>query len=139
MSCKPGLCVSYKADALRGVHHEDDRYMLALYGPQADLDCHVQEYTPRGEVSGMGYRAGGVLLQGFDVVEEGTAVILTFNDVRIERCTLKDVCGGLIYNASKGNRALGVIALEQPTSATNGSFEILFPEPTPADGVFVID
>lgn len=31
----PGLCAAYKADAMRGLHHEDDRYMLALYGPAA--------------------------------------------------------------------------------------------------------
>lgn len=135
----PCFCVGYKADIMRGVHHEDDRYMLALYADGAPISCHTQTYSPKGEVTGPGYAAGGVLLKGFEVVEDGEAAVLTFDDVRIERATLKDVAGGLVYNATRGNRAVGVIALAQKTSSTNGPFEVYFPEATAADGVFVID
>lgn len=136
---RPCFAVSYKADSMRGVHHEDDRYMIALYTESADLTCHVQTYTPKGEVTGPGYKAGGTLLKGFEVVEDGEAAVLTFDDVRWERATVKDVVAGLVYNASKNNRAVGVVALAQKTSSTNGPFEIIFPEATAADGVFVID
>lgn len=136
---RPGLCTCYIADALRGVHHEDDRYMLAIYGDSAKLGRHCTEYTPEGEVSGPGYRAGGVALSGFDVTEDGEAVVLTFNDVRIERATITDATAALIYNASKSNRAVGVVLLAQKTSSTNGPFEIIFPEATSTDAVFVIE
>lgn len=139
MSCKPGLCTSYIADALRGVHHEDDRYMLALYGEGAHLDCFCTEYSPKGEVSGPGYKPGGILLTGFEVTEDGAAVVLTFDDAHWERATITGAVGGLIYNASKRNRAVGVVALAQTTSSTNAPFDVFFPLPTATDGVFVIN
>jgi hypothetical protein len=113
--------------------------MLALYTDAASIASHTQTYTPKGEVQGPGYAPGGALLKGFEVVEDGEAAVLTFNDARWERVTLRDVVAGLVYNASKGNRAVGVVALAQKTSATNGPFEVFFPEATAADGVFVID
>ena len=136
---RPGLCATYKADAMRGVHHEDDRYMIALYGPKAALDCFVTEYTAKGEIAGPGYKPGGVQLYGFEVVEDGEAAVLTFDDVHWERLTVRDVVGALIYNASKHNRAVGVVALPVPTSATNGAFDLFFPPATAAEGLFVID
>jgi hypothetical protein len=136
---QPGLCVCYKADAMRGVHHEDDRYMIALYTDKAALDAYCEKYTPKGEVAGQGYTPGGTALKGFEVVEDGEAAVLTFDDVRWERVTVSGVIGGLIYNASKGNRAVGVVALPQPTSATNGAFDLFFPPPTASEGLFVID
>jgi len=135
----PGLCAAYKADAMRGLHHEDDRYMLTLYGPAAPLDAHTTADTTAGETAGAGYRAGGVPLKGFEVVEDGAAAVMTFDDVRIERATLRDVCAGLIYNASRGNRAVGVVVFQTPLSCTNGAFDIFFPQATAADGLFVID
>jgi hypothetical protein len=136
---KPGLCARYKADAMRGVHHEDDRYMIALYGDKAPLDCYVDTYTPKGEITGPGYKPGGFSLKGFEVVEDGEAAVLTFDDLHVERLTVRDVVGALIYNASKQNRAVGVVALSQPTSATNGAFDLFFPPATAAEGLFVID
>lgn len=139
MSLSPGLCVRYKADAMRGVHHEDDRYMAALYTDKADLGPYTTQYEAAGEISGPGYKAGGVRLTGFEVHEEGTAAILTFDDLKIERATLKDVCGVLVYNATKANRAVGVVLLAEKTSSTNGPFEVFFPLPTAAEGLFVVD
>ena len=135
----PGLCAAYKADVLRGVHHEDDRYMIALYSTNAVLDSSVSEYTSRGEITGPGYKPGGAVLSGFDVVEDGEAAVLTFDDVRWDRVTLRDVAGALIYNASKRNRAVGVVALPVPTSATSCAFDLLFPPANSAEGLFVID
>jgi len=135
----PAFCASYKAEIMRGVHAETDRYMLALYGEKCGIDEFTTQYTPKGEAQGDGYRAGGIALAGMRVEEDGSAACLTFDDALWERATLRDVCCGLVYNASKGNRAVGIVALAQKTSSTNGPFEIYFPEATAADGVFVID
>lgn len=135
----PCLCASYKAEIPRGIHHEGDRYMLALYGEKCGLSEFTTSYTKTGEMTGNGYAAGGKQLMGMRVEEDGSAAILTFDDITWPSVTLRDVCCGLIYNASKQNRAVGVVALAQKTSATNGPFTIYFPEATAADGVFVID
>lgn len=58
---RPCFCVGYKADIMRGVHHEDDRYMLALYPAGADLTPYTKEYSPSGEISGPGYPTLGVV------------------------------------------------------------------------------
>jgi hypothetical protein len=139
MACRPGLSVGYKADVLRGVHNENDRYMLALYTDKASMDEFVEAYSTVGEVAGPGYAAGGIQLTGFRVVEDGAAVILTFDDAHWDRVSISGVVGGLIYNASKKNRAVGVVALEQATSATNGAFDLYFPPATASEGLFVID
>lgn len=135
----PVLCASYKAEAMRGVHHEGDRYMLALYGEKCGLDEFTTSYAKAGEMSGNGYMAGGKQLMGMRVEEDGSAAILTFDDITWPNVTLRDVCCGLIYNASKQNRAVGVVVLAQKTSATNGPLTIFFPEASAAEGVFVID
>lgn len=136
---KPGLCVGYKADIMRGVHHEDDRYHLALYGAKASIDCMTREYTTRGEIAGPGYSPGGIALTGFEVCEDGEAAVLTFDDPHWDRLTVTGVVAALVYNASKGDRAVGVVQLAQPGSATNGAFDLVLPEATAEDGLFVID
>lgn len=135
----PCLTASYKAEAFRGVHHEGDRYMLALYGDKCGLDEFTTAYSKAGEMQGTGYTAGGKQLMGMRVEEDGSAAVLTFDDITWPSVTLKDVCCGLIYNASKQNRSVGIVVMAEKTSATNGPLTIYFPEATAADGVFVID
>jgi hypothetical protein len=135
----PALCASYKAEIPRGVHHEGDRYMIALYGEKCGLDEFTTSYAKSGEVQGPGYMSGGKQLMGMRVEEDGSAAIITFDDITWPSVTLRDVCCGLIYNASKQNRAVGVVVLAEKTSATNGPFTIYFPEANASDGVFVID
>lgn len=136
---KPGLCVSYKAEAFRGVHSDGDRYMMALYTGKASLDEFTREYTAKGEVAGPGYKPGGVAITGFDVVEDGTAVVITFDDPHWDRLTVRGVVGALIYNASKANRAVGVVAMAEEVNATNGPVDIFVPLATSSDGLFVVD
>ena len=135
----PCLTASYKSEIPRGVHSEGDRYMLALYGDKCGLTEFTTAYTKAGEMQGNGYASGGAQLMGMRVEEDGSAAVLTFDDITWPTVTLKDVCCGLIYNASKQNRSVGIVVLAEKTSATNGPFTIYFPEATAADGVFVID
>jgi len=135
----PALCVSYKAEILRGTHSDSDRYMLALYTSPDALSEFTKTYAPRGEVAGAGYRAGGKQLQNMRVVQDGSSVILTFDDVTWADATIQNVCCGLIYNATKQNKAVGLVVLAQRASSTNGPFTVYFPEATAAEGVFVFD
>lgn len=136
---RPALCVSYKQEILRGVHSDSDRYMLALYTGADVVSEFTKTYATRGEVAGTGYRAGGKQLQNMRVVQDGSAVVLTFDDITWADATIQNVVCGLIYNASKQNKAVGVIVLAQKSSSTNGPFTIYFPEASAAEGVFVFD
>jgi len=69
---RPCFCVGYKADIMRGVHHEDDRYMLALYPAGADLTPYTKEYSPSGEISGPGYRPGPQWADSWRCPDTGT-------------------------------------------------------------------
>lgn len=136
---RPALCVSYKEEILRGVHSDSDRYMLALYTGADAISEFTKAYVSRGEAVGTGYRAGGKQLQNMRVEQDGSSVVLTFDDITWSDATLKNVCCGLIYNASKQNKAVGVLVLMQTSSSTNGPFTIYFPEANASEGVFVLD
>ena len=139
MSCIHGLCTSFLAEALRGVHTEKDTYKLALYTERAQLGGATERYAPAGECAGPGYTAGGQRLEGYDVLEDGNAVVLTFLDARWPKATITGAVGGLIYNASKGNRAVGVIAFGGAMSSANSTFDVEMPLPTAGTGLFVIN
>lgn len=123
-----GACVCSKADFLRGVHQPGDKYMIALYSPTAAISCHIEEYAKTGEVTGKGYSAGGVALSGYSVDMEGTAAVLQWTAPVIWQNATITARYGLIYNASKNNRAIMVIDVmderEQPVTSTNGKFQI---------------
>lgn len=135
----PGLTASYKAETPLGIHHENDRYMLALYTDGSALTEFLSTYTTKGEARGPGYAAGGMMLENFRVELDGSAACYAFDDATWPVTTLRDVVGGLVYNASKGNRTMGVVGLAEKTSSTNGPFTVFFPEPSADTAVFVQD
>lgn len=125
MAIVSGVCNSYKREILRGVHSENDEYRLALYGESASLSPETTKYSSAGEVMGQGYTAGGLKLSGFTVSGE-TSGCLDFDDVKIKEATIT-ACGGLIYNASKGGKAVSVVEFDRPITSTNGPFEVFMP------------
>jgi hypothetical protein len=139
MSIIHGLCTTYMAEAFRGVHSDSDTYKLALYTNKADLSCATQVYSPVNEVRGAGYTPGGVVLDGFDVVEDGSAVAFAWTDAHWDRCTVDDAAGGIIYNASKGNRAVGIVAFASTLACRNGALDIEFPVADASTAIFVIN
>lgn len=139
MSIIHGLCTTYMAEAFRGVHSDTDTYKLALYTNHASLNSSTQVYSSTHEVRGPGYTPGGTVLSGFDVIEDGSAVAFTWTDAHWDRCTVSDAAGGLIYNASKGNRAVGVVAFASPLACQNGALDIEFPVAEAGTAVFVIN
>ena len=120
-TCVP---VSAKADFLRGLHTEDDRYMVALYGPSADLGKHTTVYTKEGEARGKGYRPGGYPLGGCRVWVDGDAACLTFDEGLLIPTTSISVRGYVVYNASKGNRVIFVADFGGDYTSTEGPFKL---------------
>lgn len=130
---RAGLCHSYKREILCGVHEDTDVYMLALYSGSADISPQSEAYTPSGEVRGQGYEPGGVALTGFSV-SGGDVACLDFDDVTIKRATIS-ADGGMIYNKTKGGRAVAVVKFGGTITSTNGPFYIEMPSVGPTTSV----
>lgn len=128
----PGLCTSVKLDWITGVHQPTDQYKIALYNADAILNPETRTYTPAGEIRGEGYVPGGQVLNGFTArMDRGAAVGGWLTPPLWPNATMT-AHGALIYNASKGNRALVVIRFDRPVSSTAGDFRLLVP-PVEAD------
>jgi hypothetical protein len=131
MAILQGMCSSFKQESWLGIHDLDtDTLKLALYTAAADLSQATTVYTSTGEVVGAGYTAGGEVITGAQVLLSGTTAYLTFNNPVWSGASF--VCrGGLIYNASKANRAIAVLDFGADKTA-NGKFTIQLPAATAA-------
>lgn len=103
------LTTSFKKEVLQAVHNFDvDTFKLALYTSTASLGPTTTAYSSTDETSGTGYVAGGVVLTGVSVAEEGEVVFVVFTDAVWPTANFV-ARGGLIYNSSKGNKAVAVL------------------------------
>jgi hypothetical protein len=103
--------------------------MCSLYTASATLSKSTTAYTSSNEVSGTGYTAGGTAMTGFTVSISGdTAYIDWTTDPSWATSTLTGVVTALIYNASRSNKAVGVLTFGS-TSTTAGTFTVVLPAP----------
>lgn len=126
MAITQALCNSFKLDMLNGVHQPGDTYKLALYLASATLDETTAAYTASGEIADAGYPAGGLTLTGRAVSAAADAGRLTFDDPLVTPVSWA-ARGALIYNASRSNKAIGVIDFGATIISTNSDFEVLIP------------
>ena len=115
-----------KIDFIDGVHQPGDTYKLALYTSMSGLGDSTTAYTTTNESSGTGYSAGGVELQNRQSGTSGVAAYMTFDNVVLESATLSAACG-MIYNASKSNKAIAILDFGGTQAVTNGTLTIEFP------------
>ena len=102
-------CTSFKAELYQGVHNLlTDTLKLALYTAVADIGADTTVYTTTGEVSGTGYTAGGVVVTGASVNTSNGIAYVNFNNVTWAPAGFTSR-GALLYNASKGNKAIAVL------------------------------
>jgi hypothetical protein len=126
MPITTAICNSYKQEILEGVHSNADTYKLALFTSAATLGATTTAYSTTNEVSGTGYTAGGATLTGLSTgLASGTAY-LTFSDPSWASSTIT-ARGCLIYNASKGNKAVAVFDFGADVTSTNGTFTVDLP------------
>jgi len=129
---------SFFTDILQGIHQPTDVYRLALYSSNANLSRSTPAYTTEEEVIGSpGYDAGGQVLTGFMVgttpadtqdPNKNAWSTLDWNDPSWPYATIT-ARGGLVYNATKQNRAVAVIDFGKNFVSTNGSWSVIRPEP----------
>tara|TARA_R110000868_G_scaffold149147_3_gene371383 strand:+ start:79 stop:483 length:405 start_codon:yes stop_codon:yes gene_type:complete len=127
MAANYGMTLACKLDLVTGVHQPRDVYMVALYGSNATLNSFTEVYEKTDEVKGKGYVAGGKPLKGYHAYVEGSRAELGFDtEVRWANATIRSR-HALIYNASKGNRAMTILDLGEEASSTNGNWDLLLP------------
>jgi len=109
MSITQTRCTSFEAELYQAVHNLlTDTIKLALYTSNATLNADTTVYTTANEVTTGGYTAGGVTLTGASVNTNNGIAYVNFNDATWEPSNF--TCrGALIYNASKGNKAIAVL------------------------------
>ena len=129
MSFVQTLTTSFKKEVLLGVHNlEVDTIKMALFLATADLNAATTIYTVTGETSGTGYTAGGKTLTGVTVLTADTTAYVDFADPVWTPAGFT-ARGALIYNASKGNKAIAVLDFGSDKTATT-SFTVQMPANT---------
>jgi len=124
---------SFKAELYEAIHDfTTDVFKIALYTSSADLGAGTTVYTTTGEVAtGGGYTAGGKTLTGATInIGYGTAYI-SFNTPVTWTGATFTARGALIYNSSKGNKAVAVYNFGQDQNAGQAnSFNVIMPANT---------
>lgn len=120
------LTNSFKQEVFEAVHDfTTDTFKIALYTSSANLGDATTEYVTAGETSGAGYISGGVVLTGTTVTLSGRTAYIDFADATWSGATFT-ARGALVYNASKGNKAVAVLDFGADKTAT-GNFVVQFP------------
>jgi hypothetical protein len=126
-----GLVTSFKGQLLLGQHDLlNDVIKIALYDSSAVLGPDTTVYTTAGEVSSAGYITGGQVLLNPIVGSANGAGYASFDDP-VWYATTFTVRGALIYNFTKGNKAIGVLNFGLDQVTLTQEFKIQFPSPNP--------
>lgn len=124
------VCFSFLAEIWQAVHNfssNGDVFKLALYSPAASLTAQTEVYSSANEISAAGYTAGGAVVPTtLGVASAGAISFPQFLPVNFG-VTLT-ASGGLVYNSTKGNRAVCVIDFGfTATGITQDNFTVNFP------------
>lgn len=125
MSAIPGICTQAKLAFLKSM--EDDEFYMSLYGEGADINPHTESYTSDGEVSGPGYTAGGIRLEGIKFGVTGSRAWIDWDDPKWDVATI-DASAAMIYNRTKNNLAICVLVFER-TRSSNAPWWLELPPP----------
>jgi len=130
MSNTPGMCLSFKPEAMAGIHVlGTDVLKAALYLVTASLSPSTTVYTITGEVSGTNYTAGGVIVTTANapILNSTSGVFTPSSPIVYLNVTLSSAFDTLLlYNSSKGNRAIGVYQFAS-TTVTATNFQLTMP------------
>lgn len=121
-----GIAYSFLAEILKGIHQDSDVYRIALYTTKAKLSPETKVYSTEGEFVGGGYGAGGTPLLGYSVTLTDGQAALNWAPPVWPNVTIQ-ARGALIYNYTRGNKAVGVLDFGKDVTSTNGDFKVTLP------------
>ena len=129
-------CVPHQArmEFLQGLHGPADKYRLILLGPGVEGDYGPDSiaYPGAGKLkdevrTSEAYQEGGVPLSGYRAAKDDQGAFIGFNPIVLKAATISS-WGGLIINASKGNRIVSVASFGVPVTSSNADFEVELPK-----------
>lgn len=130
MAISQAMPTSFKQELLTATHNftasTGDVFKIALYTSSASLGAATTAYSTSNEVTGTGYTAGGNTLSSVTPTTSGTTAFTDFADTTWTTATIT-ANGALIYNSSKSNKAVAVLAFGGDKTSTAGDFTIVFP------------
>jgi len=119
---------SFKAELYQAVHNLlTDTLNIALYTANATLDATTTAYSTTDEVVAAGYTAGGATLTGVTLNTSDYTAYVNFDNVSWS--TAVTARCALIYNVSKGNKAVAVLDFGADKTSTT-TFLITMPSNT---------
>lgn len=139
MANTQAMCTSFKEEILTATHNfgtaptrgsgAADTFKAALYLASATIDASTTAYTVTGEVSGVGYSAGGVAVtNATPPTTSGTTAYWTPSaSIVYTSVTLTTAFDAvLIYNSSQSDKAVSVHTFGSQT-VTAGTFTLTMP------------
>jgi hypothetical protein len=129
MAITQAMATSFKVQLLNGVQNfSSDTFKLALYTSSATLGENTTAYSATNEVPSTGnYSAGGnTLTVSVTPTNSGNVAYISFANTSWANATIT-ANGALIYNNSKSNSAVAVLAFGGDKTSTNGTFAVNFP------------
>jgi hypothetical protein len=129
MPITQGMATSFKVQLLNGVQNfSADTFKLALYTSSATINENTTAYSATNEVASTGnYSAGGnTLTVSVTPTNTGNVAFISFANTSWANATIT-ANGALIYNNSKSNAAVAVLAFGGDKTSTNGTFAVNFP------------
>ena len=142
MAITQSITTSFKSEVLQAVHNfassGGDTFKIALYSSSANLSSATTVYTTSGEITGTGYTAGGKTLTNLGVATSGTTAYSSWSNISWTTSTIT-ASGALIYNASKGNKAVAVLNFGGDYSTTASTFTVTFPSNTSTTAVIIFN
>lgn len=129
------VCNSFKLEALRGIHLDTDTYKIALIkpSPAGTFDKATTNYSDLGAdevANGAGYTTGGLTLTSGSWALTGDTASIDWADAVWAAASISAI-GALIYNSSRSNKAVQVIAFADtvaiPVVSSNAAFTVQIP------------
>jgi hypothetical protein len=122
----------FKQDVLNGVHQPADVYKIALYTQAAATDKNntIATYNTTGELAtANGYTQGGIAIGTFTVSISGNTAYIDFTVDPSWTATGAGFTAdaAIIYNSSRSNKVLAVLAFGTTTASGGGTFTVQLP------------
>jgi hypothetical protein len=138
MAITAGTCYSFVMELGAGTHDLlNDTIKMALYTSSASMSpSTTTAYTTNDEASGTGYVAGGVTLFAVSRAQDSATGLVYYDwaDPSWDPSSIS-AAGALIYNASKSNKAIGIISFGATLTSVNSPFIVQLPPATATQAI----